>query len=160
MKLVPWRNKSEEKNGGSGLTALRRLRHDVDDIFSRFFSADFGEPLGLLGPASFGPKVDLAESDHDVKVNMDLPGINPKELEINVHGNLLTVRGERKSDREEKGRDFHFVERQHGSFRRSIPLPTSVDEARVSANYKDGVLTITLPKDPAAKPRKIAIKSD
>jgi HSP20 family protein len=159
MKQVPWRNKTEKDGGLRPSTALQRLQREMDEMFGVFFNTDIGEPFGL-STRGFGPKVDLTESDHDVIVNMDLPGIDPKQLEINVHGNVLSIRGERKSDREEKGRDFHFVERQYGSFQRDIPLPTVVENSNVAANYKNGVLTITLPKDPVARPRKIAIKSE
>ncbi len=157
MNLIPWRTK--QSDGGQTLeTGLSRLRGEMDDLFERFLRY----PVDLAMPAAFralGPRLDLAESDNEVIVKVELPGIDPKDVEINVVGNVLTLRGEKKQDRQERGRDFHFVERQYGSFHRSVPLPTTVDSDKVSAEYKGGVLTITLPKHPGAKPKRIPVRT-
>lgn len=157
MNLIPWRNKSERTNGSHPVEmGLARLRNEMDDLFERFFGDPFDVSLPFSGGR--GMRLDLAESESEVVVKAELPGVDPKDVEINVTGNVLTLRGEKKSDREESGRDFHFVERQYGSFHRSIPLPTAVDADRVAAEYKNGVLTVTLPKHPDARPKRIPLR--
>jgi HSP20 family protein len=107
----------------------------------------FSQVLGEEGPgwfpAALSPNADVSETDHAVEVRMDLPGIKPEEIEIHLSNNLLTVSGERKEEKEEKGKTFHRVERRMGSFSRSIMLPCCVQESKVDAKYKDGVLSIS-----------------
>jgi HSP20 family protein len=91
---------------------------------------------------------------------MDLPGVAGKDIEISVDNNLLTIRGERKEEKEEgdKTKQYHRIERRFGSFSRSLPLPCAVNEAEAGAEFKEGVLTVTLPKSESVKPRKITVK--
>jgi HSP20 family protein len=157
MNLIPWRNKGERTNGGQPAEpGLSRLRGEIDDLFHRFFHDPF--ELGTASRGIRGPQLDLAESENEVVVKAEVPGVDPKDVDIHVAGNVLTIRGEKKEDREERGKDFHLVERQYGSFHRSIPLPTSVDPDRVAAEYKNGVLTVTLTKHPDAKPKRIPVR--
>jgi HSP20 family protein len=102
--------------------------------------------------------LDLSETDTAVETKMDLPGVKPEEIEIQLNGNVLTVSGERKEEQEEKGKTYHRLERRVGNFSRSMTLPCPVEEDEVAASYKDGVLSITLPKTDEAKTRKIKIK--
>jgi HSP20 family protein len=113
---------------------------------------------GWLGGA-LAPTIDVSETDNEVDVKMDLPGMKAEEIDIQVHNNVLTIKGERNEDKEEKDRTFHRIERRSGSFARSIALPSVVDENKVDANYKDGVLKIRMPKTKEAKARKIAVKA-
>jgi HSP20 family protein len=153
MNLIPWRNKSGG-NGGFENT-LTRFRDEMDDLFGRFLGGG-QSTAGTFGAA--WPRLDLAETEKDVTVTAELPGVNPKELEINVTGNVLTIRGEKKDEREEKTHDYHYIERQYGCFHRSVQLPTSVESDKVAATYKDGVLTIKMPKHPEARAKKITVK--
>ena len=114
----------------------------IESMLARIF--DEGEE-GWLGGALV-PSVDLAETDDEVEVRMDLPGMKPEEIDIQVHNNVLTIKGERKEETEEKERTYHRVERRSGSFARSVSLPSVVDENKVDAHYKDGVLCVSLPK--------------
>lgn len=157
MNLVPWKNKTEG-NGGTFRpeTSLANFRQEFDELFSRFLG---GPGLGWNWPASFGPRMDVAETDRDVTVTAELPGVDPKDIDIQVTGNQLTIRGEKKQDREHKSRDYCCTERQFGSFQRSIQLPGIVDPDNVKAAYKDGVLTVTIGKHPQAQPKRIAVKS-
>lgn len=159
MNIIPWLSKREDRRSGpSAESSITRFRDEMDHLFERFFTDPFGmEPFG--GRFAFGPRLDLAESDNDVIVKAELPGIDPKEVDLRVEGNLLTIRGEKKQEKEEKRRDYHYVERQYGSFHRSVQLPTSVDPDKVEAAYKDGVLTITIAKRPDAKAKRISVKS-
>jgi HSP20 family protein len=105
------------------------------------------------------PSLDLSETDAAVEVRMDLPGIKPADIDIQINGNLLTVSGERKEEKEEKGKTFHRVERRSGSFSRSVTLPCAVLEAKVDAKYDKGVLSISMPKAEEAKAHRIPVKT-
>lgn len=133
---------------------LVALREEMDDLLSRFFG---GSEEGWFGDRMV-PLADLSETDTCIEVSIDAPGIKPDEIDIRLTGNTLNIRGERKEVQEEKDRTFHRVECRRGAFARSIALPCPVVEDEVAAEYKDGVLTITLPKCEEAKSRKIEVK--
>jgi HSP20 family protein len=105
------------------------------------------------------PPLDMIETEKTISLKLDLPGVSPKEIDVQVSGNQLIVSGERKEEREEKGETFHRVERRTGRFSRSILLPCDVQDDKVDAKYQDGVLKITLPKTSEATTRHIEIKS-
>ena len=131
------------------------LRDEIDDLFSNFLS-DAGNswPLGQAIPP-----LDLTETESTVEVRVDVPGIKPGELDIQLTGNTLAINGERKEEYEDKGRTVYRVERRNGSFSRTITLPCTVKEEPVDAQYRDGVLTITLQKTEESKTRKIKVRS-
>jgi HSP20 family protein len=104
------------------------------------------------------PAVDVAENDKQVTVKVEVPGVDPKDIDVSLEGNYLTVRGEKKSEREEKGENFHRVERSFGSFSRTIELPQNIDSNEVTAENRNGVLAITIAKLEGTTPRKIAVK--
>jgi HSP20 family protein len=133
---------------------LTAIREEMNDLRARFFGeADEGWFAGAMAPL-----LDLSETETAVEVRMDLPGVTAKDIDIQISGNVLTVRGQRQEEKEEKGRAFHRVERSYGSFSRSGTLPCPVAESEVAAEYRDGVLTITLPKTEESKPHKIKVK--
>ena len=105
------------------------------------------------------PAFDIAEADDHFIVKADLPGIEPKSLDISLSGNLLTIRGEKKEEREEKTERYYTVERQFGSFSRTFMLPSDVKEEGIEASYKDGVLNVTIPKSARTKQKKIQVKT-
>ena len=107
----------------------------------------------------FLPLLDLAESDKALEIRMDIPGVEAKDIDVQVNGNLLTVSGKQSEEREEQGKTFHRVERRVGTFFRSVELPRPVKEDGIDAQYKDGILTIRLPKTEEAKNSKIPVKS-
>lgn len=153
MNLIPWRHKTEGRaDGGTGLS---RIRSDMDQLFEQFFR----DPWGSMARGfAAGPLMDVYEKENEVVVTAELPGVDPKDVDIDVTGNVLTVRGEKKQEHEEKDRDYHFVERSFGRFQRSIQLPSSVDPDKVDAVCKNGTLTITLAKSPEAQRKKIQVK--
>jgi HSP20 family protein len=135
---------------------LGRLRSDLDSLFSRFFD-DWGD----VNPAHAGtywPAVDISEREDDLLVRAELPGMTADDIDIEVEGHSLMIRGEKKDETEESGERYHYVERRSGSFQRMIQLPNEVDAEKIDASYKDGVLTVTLPKSEAAKPKRISVK--
>jgi len=162
MNLIPWCHKREhteiEKAPQEGLP---RLRREIDSLFGRFFEGFWGE--GRLLPRwrdlAFGARTDLAESDDDVTVKVELPGVDAKDVDLRLEGNVLMIRGEKKEEKEEKKRSYHYVERQFGSFHRTVQLPGSIDPEKVDATFKDGVLTVTVAKRPGARPKPIDVKS-
>ena len=109
-------------------------------------------------PSGGSPSLDVSETDTAIEVKIDIPGVKSDEIDIQLNGNSLTVSGEHKEEKEEKGKTYHRVERRSGSFSRTLPLPCPVEEDEVVAEYNDGVLTITLPKTEEAKTHKIKIK--
>lgn len=161
MNLIPWRNKREHRDSEEPLSSLpTRLRDEVDQLFDRFFQESFlGGRFGSLNRWGVGLRTDLAESDTEVTVTAELPGVDPKDVEINVTGNMLTIRGEKKHEKQEKNRNYHYMERGFGSFHRSVQLPSSVDAQKVDATFKNGVLTVTVAKRPDATPKRVPVKT-
>ena len=131
------------------------LRDEMYDLRSRLLGDDdAGWPSGAIVPP-----VDVSETDNAIDVRMDVPGLSAKDIDIQISGNMLCVRGKREEEKEEKGRSFHRVERHYGSFCRNITLPSKVNETEVAAEYRDGVLSIKLPKAEDAKAHKIEVKT-
>lgn len=167
--LIPWRRESADR------AVARReenpfvdFHRQMNRLFEDFFS-DFERPgFSLAFPSAFGrwdaaaPRVDVAETDTEVTVSADLPGLDEKDVQVTLDDDVLTIRGTRKDEREEKKQNYHLVERSYGEFQRSIPLPSGLDAERVKAVFKKGVLTVTLPKLPEAQSKKktIAIQSE
>lgn len=133
---------------------LESIREEMDELFSRTFS----EGADLWAASRIVPSLDLAETDNALEVRMDIPGMDAKDIDIQVNANVLTVSGERKEEREEKGKTYHRIECRAGTFSRSVTLPCQVKEDAVDAHYKNGILTIKLPKTEEAKARKINVK--
>lgn len=133
---------------------FRTLRDEMDSMLSRY--ATDWEGGWLAGERV--PSIDLSESDESLEVKMDLPGIKPEEIDIEVTGDTLRIRGERKEEKEEKGKTYHRIERRSGSFSRSLRLPCTVKEDKVAAEYHDGVLSIMLPKTKEAMTHKVKVK--
>jgi HSP20 family protein len=135
---------------------------DVFDVFRKEMNQMLGgmwTPFADEWPSANVPQADLSETDQALEVRMDLPGMKPEELDIQLDKNVLTVRGERSEEAEETDKKYHRLERHTGSFYRSISLPQSVNADEVAAEYKDGVLTVHLPKSEDAKSQKIVVKS-
>jgi HSP20 family protein len=109
----------------------------------------------------FAPQAEAAANGEQYDINVELPGVSLEDINIDVHDNTLTVHGEKKTEREEKGKTYFFSERTYGSFQRSFRLPANVDADKVSASFKDGVLSISIPKEgpPPEEKRRIEIKS-
>ena len=109
--------------------------------------------------SAWAPNVDIFESESELVVKTELPGVDAKDVELNVEKNVLTISGERKLEFEDKKENYHRVERAYGSFSRSFSLPQLIAEDKIEADYKDGVLTVHVPKHEKAKPRQIKIQA-
>jgi HSP20 family protein len=137
---------------------MSRLRREMDRLWEDFF----GPRRWGLRPweGEWAPAVDVSESADKVVVKAEVPGIDPKNINITLAGEVLTIKGEKKSEREETKESYHLVERSHGSFSRSLTLPAAVDVDKIDAKYEKGVLTVTCPKKEGVKPKAIQIKAE
>ena len=133
------------------VTTQQDLNRLFNEIFPRRLS---GEELSTY---TWAPSVDIYEKDDELMLQADLPGVDPKDVEIRIEDGTLYLKGERKQQKEVKEEDYHRVERCYGAFARSFSLPGSIDEAKVKAEFKDGQLTLTMPKHEEAKPKTIKI---
>jgi HSP20 family protein len=124
-------------------------------LFNQTFSNVFGEEDGKLG--TWSPAVDIYENEQSIVLKAELPGIDPKDVEVRVENNTLYLRGQRKFENEVKEENYHRIERSYGSFTRTFALPGTVNAENVSAEYKGGILTLTMPKREEAKPKTIKI---
>jgi HSP20 family protein len=143
--LTPW----------TGVTLLKK---EMDRLFDRFWDFDSPEL-----PAAFGewaPKLDIGDTKGALVVKVEIPGIDPKEIEISLQEQVVTIKGEKKQEQEKKDEHYYRLERSYGAFARTVRLPVPVDASKVTATFKNGLLTITLPKTPAAKGTTIPIKAE
>ena len=146
--LIRWR-----KGEDWGLTQMRR---EMDRLFDRF-----SEAWPFHGASETGrwmPSVDVSETDKELIARVELPGMDPKEIDISLSGNVLTIKGERKHEREEKKENFHLVERSSGSFSRTLQLPVEVKADKINATYKGGILSVSMPKKEPEAVKKIEVK--
>jgi HSP20 family protein len=131
------------------------LQNRMNSLFQDFNrQADGGETMST---AAFVPPVDIYEDEHKIVLKLEVPGVKENELDIQLENNVLTVRGERKFEKEEKEENFHRVERRYGSFYRSFTIPNTVNSENVKASYDAGVLRIELEKRAEAKPKQIKV---
>ena len=140
---------------------LRRtglVRRPSWDLFDRFFE-DFELPMRFTEETEFNPAFDVSETEKELIVKAEVPGMDKKDININLSDGLLTMTGEKKHEKKEEGENYHLVERHYGKFSRTMRLPSTVNTEKVDAIYKDGVLTITVPKTETVQPKKIEIKS-
>lgn len=154
--LIP-RRASRTLTSWFGRDPFRALQDEMDQVLSRFSEGWTGE--GAAEGVSV-PSLDLSESDGEVQLTMDVPGMKPEEIDIEVTGQTVRIRGEHKEGKEEKGRTYHRIERRSGSTFRSVELPCAVKEDKVVAEYKDGVLKVTLPKSEGSKSHKVKVKAN
>ncbi len=139
-----------------GLQNLRRLSSVLDEAFGNW---PFGQGIDGAITSAWVPACDIFEDADGVKLVMEVPGVNPDDLKIQLENNMLTIRGEKRQVAEEKADRVHRYERSYGSFERTFSLPSTVDADRIEADISDGVLTVMLPKAEKARPRQIAVKS-
>ena len=146
MALLP----IHRRGGGE----LARLHREMDDLFNTFFG---GWPTY---EQKLWPAIDVAEDENAIVVKAEVPGCKADDIDISVHGNTLTITGEKKQEQEKKEKGYYHMERSYGSFRRDLSLPNDVDPAKVDATCKDGVLTISLQKAEKAKAIKVKVKAE
>jgi len=136
---------------------LLATEREFDRLFREPFPPLFGQREGELSTRAWAPAVDIFETENSIVLKAELPGVDPKDVEVRVEDNTLYLKGERKFEKETKEENYHRIERSYGSFARSFVLPNSMDAEKVAAEYQDGLLTLTLPKREEAKPKTIKI---
>lgn len=151
--LIPWRRHDVE---AAPARSVQDPWREMDTLFDRFFGNMTWPEHSLTRP--FVPALDVSENDEEYVVKAELPGIDPKQIDVNLRGNVLTIKGEKREEKEEKGERFSRIERAYGSFSRTLRLPGDVQEDKVEARYKDGVLNLKLPKTEGAKAKSVKIQ--
>ena len=164
--LIPWKRKEPADLSRETANPFERLHREMNDLFDGFLREFGGPALPSLWrertEERVAPRVEVSETDDAVQVTAELPGLDEKDVEVSLDDNVLTVKGEKKQEREEKKKNFHLSERSYGQFQRLIPLPAGVEADKVKAQFKKGVLTITLPKSrqAAAEGRRIPVTGE
>jgi HSP20 family protein len=160
MSLIPFRTK---RSAGTepGLATLADFRSEMNRLFEGFFSRPLAAPswFDTVEPGQWLPAVDMAETDSGIRVRAELPGIDPKDVDVSVSEDRLVISGEKKSATEGTSNGWTHRESTYGSFMRSIPLPESVDPETVTARYDKGVLTVELAKSPTSTSRKVPVQT-
>jgi HSP20 family protein len=154
MTLTRW-HKPELNWGLSPLRRMTSLRDEIDNIFERTFGQVFETPQQLVG--GWVPALDLYQDKDNLTVKCELPGMKKEDIDISLHEGFLTISGERKQESEKKEGEVYRTERYEGRFSRSLALPSKVNAEKITATYKDGVLTVVLPKAEEAKPKQIQV---
>ncbi len=160
--LLPWNrdtkiNTLRKYPEEEPLNALLNMQNELDQMFESFFERPFGRESRTDFPFSFSPSVDVAETDKEITVTADLPGLKADEVEISLENRVLTIRGEKNFEKEDEGHHFHRKERSYGAFQRDVVLPADVKEDQIEAVFKNGVLEITAPKAEITSRKRIKI---
>jgi HSP20 family protein len=135
---------------------MSRMEEEFEDLMERFWGTDGG---WLTTRTGFLPTTDLVETENQFEVTVDLPGLKPEEVNVELKNGELWISGKREEEKEEKGKTYHRIERRHGEFRRVLPLPHTINEKKIEAKFESGVLRITVPKTEEAKTKHIEVKA-
>jgi HSP20 family protein len=178
VKKEPVKKKEMTTSAGAVYPPLMSLRQQVDRLFDDFLDEDWMMPsaalsriwdLPLMKPRGIDmrrlmetPRTDMSESESEYELSVELPGMSEKDVEVTIKDNMITLKGEKRSERETKEKDYHIAERSYGSVRRTFSMPSDVDAGKVKASFSKGVLKLHLPKtkEARAKPRKIEVKGE
>ena len=158
MSLIP---RGSRKSTGGDLSLLSDLRSEMNRVFDSFVREPFGsmaESLGW-GAGQFGPSVDISETDKEITLLAELPGVDPKDLDITVTADRITISGEKRETVEKTENNYHQKEIRTGKFSRSFSLPSGVDTQQVNADHKNGVLTVRLQKSQTLSGRKVEVRT-
>ncbi len=134
---------------------MERMRREMDRLWDSFFER---RPTRVEEAVEWLPTLDVSETKDNYMVKAELPGIDPKDIDISLMNDVLTIKGEKKQEKEEKEENYHLIERSYGAFTRSIQLPGQVQSNNISATFKNGVLKVILPKTEEAKKKEIKVK--
>ncbi|PRY22527.1 heat shock protein Hsp20 [Aliiruegeria haliotis] len=159
--LIPWANKDRETEATAGTdNPVASLQREMNRVFEDFWG-QFDRPNGPLDLAGTGARCDVVETDDAVELSVELPGMDMKDIDLTVSDDLLTLKGEKKVERKEKKKGYYLSERSYGSIYRTVPLPPGVDSDKANASFRNGVLTVTVPKTEEAQARlkRIEVKS-
>jgi HSP20 family protein len=136
------------------ISPFAALRREIDRLFE-----DFSRGFPSIRGADLTPRMDVYETDKEIELTAELPGLEEKDVEINIADGLLTIHGEKKSEREEKDKNYRLIERRYGSFSRTVELPSDVDPDKIKATISKGILKVSIPKPPEKNVKKIEVKT-
>jgi HSP20 family protein len=139
------------------------LQREMNSVFDNFFRGFDVAPRGFAAAVgSFSPSVDVKENDKEFIIKAELPGVEEKDIDVNVTNDSVTIKGEKKEEKEDKDKNYYYMERSYGSFCRVIPLETEIESGKAEARFKNGILDIKIPKSQSAKAKgtKVSIKTD
>ncbi len=168
--LMPWRRKEPALRKRENVTVNREedhplatLERDMNRMFDDFFggfglaSSEFWD----TGWSAFSPQVDIVDNEKEIKVSVELPGLDEKDIDVSLSRDTLTISGEKRQEKEDKGKNYYRMERSYGSFKRAIPIPCEVKTEDIEATFKNGVLSVVLPKSSGEQCRqKITVKTE
>ena len=154
MALIRW---NPVRDGVTLPSDMFQMHREIDKMFDRFLGGSLAED-GSVFTSSWTPAVDITEHENEYIVKMELPGVSKDDVKITLEDNVLTVKGEKKQEKESKSSNYHRVERTYGAFQRTFTVPSDVKANGIDASYKDGILSIALPKSEDAKPKQIDVK--
>jgi HSP20 family protein len=144
--MIPWRERFP--------ATFPQFENEMENLMERFFG-NGGEEWGIT---RFTPSLNVSETDDGYEVSVELPGLKPDDVKVELSAGSLSISGEKQEKEEEKGKTFHRIERRHGEFRRTIQLPGAVQDDKVEAKFENGVLTIEVPKSEEVKPKRVEVK--
>ena len=153
--LIPRKERSLFPTGDRFSRMMNRWEKEMEDLKERFWAGDEG---WLKGP-EFLPTTDFVEAENQFEVTVDLPGLKPEEVNVELRDGDLCISGKRDEEKEEKDKTYHRIERRHGEFRRVISMPSAIHEEGIEAKFEDGVLKVIVPKTEEAKPKHIEVKA-
>jgi HSP20 family protein len=151
--LVPFARDNRQNLARPELPLFGPLHQEIDRLFE-----DFSRGLGTLAGSNLMPSMDVAETDNEIEITAELPGLEQKDIDISVDDNVLTIRGEKKVEHEQKDKDYRVTERAYGVFYRALELPKGIDPSSIKATMSNGVLKITIPKPQRPQGRKIEVE--
>lgn len=163
--IIPWGRDKEQRparDDNEESNPLVSLQRDINHVFEDFWrKVEHGWNGGGNAVGMFGPSTDITETDDHVEVSVELPGMTENDIDISLSGNAMTIRGEKKNEREQEHKGIYMSERSYGSFYRTMPLPAGVDTEKADATFKNGVLTVSLPKtkEAQAQIKRIPVKA-
>lgn len=163
--LITWNRKKQQQMQPELQHPVATLHREVDQLFDDFlrgFDRFPSLPFRKERLSDFSPKINVSENDKDIEVTVEVPGMDQNDVDVSLKDDVLTIKGEKKQEKEEKDKEYYHVERSYGSFYRSLQVPCEVDQDNINAAFKKGVLKITLPKSIKAQEnvRKIEVKDE
>ena len=167
-RMVPVNNENNQEQPDTPAHPLQQLHQELDRLFEQSFRSFGISPYGFslprfprLADGLLKPTLDLGANDREYTITVEVPGVNEKDVQLEIVNDTLTIRGEKRQEKEEKQKDFYRLERSYGTFQRILSLPEDADQNGVKATFKKGVLTITMPRKalPESKVRRIEVES-
>lgn len=137
---------------------LEEMSNRLNRLFGRSLPARAGDDKNAMTMIDWAPSVDIAETPEEYQIKAELPEVKKEDVKVSVDNGVLRIEGERKQEKEEKGKKWHRVERSYGSFMRTFTVPDNADSAKIAAEFKNGVLSVHLPKSASAKPKSVEVK--